>query len=153
MAKLKRLGDLERAVMDHLWDIGGPQTVRQVRDALCTQRELAYTTVMTVLHRLSYKDLVVQIREDRAYQYVPTYNRDELVAGLMVDALDQVIDCGDRQAALMHFVGQVGVDEADALRRALAELGNDPPGYRGDPRRAQGRERGPVAPQRLLSSW
>ena len=32
------------------------------------------------------------------------------------------IDDGSRQAALMHFVERVGIDEADALRRALAEL-------------------------------
>ena len=122
MAKLNRLGELERAVMDHLWSSGEPQTVRQVHEALCEQRELAYTTVMTVLQRLARKNLVVQIRDDRAHQYAPTYGRDELVAGLMVDALDQAADSGDRQAALMHFVGRVGVDEADALRRALAEL-------------------------------
>ncbi|BBY65601.1 BlaI/MecI/CopY family transcriptional regulator [Mycolicibacterium helvum] len=129
MARLKRLGELERAVMDHLWDIGGPQTVRQVRDGLCTQRELAYTTVMTVLHRLAYKDLVIQIREDRAYQYMPTHNRDELVAGLMVDVLDQVTDRGGRRAALMQFVERVGVDEANALRHALAEVGDDSMGH------------------------
>ncbi len=120
MVKLRNLGDLERAVMDHLWDSGEPQTVRQVHDSLCAQRELAYTTVMTVLHRLAGKKLVAQIRDDRAYQYAPTYGRDELVAGLMVDVLDQLADGGGRQAALMHFVGRVGADEADALRRALA---------------------------------
>ncbi|MBB3604032.1 putative transcriptional regulator [Mycolicibacterium sp. BK556] len=122
MAKLTRLGELERAVMDHLWAAGEPLTVRQVHEALCTERDLAYTTVMTVLQRLARKNLVSQIRDDRAHQYAPVHGRDELVAGLMVDALDQASDSGGRQAALVHFVERVGVDEADALRRALAEL-------------------------------
>lgn len=122
MAKLTGLGELERAVMDHLWDADTPQTVRQVHEALAARRELAYTTVMTVLQRLARKGLVIQIRADRAHQYTPAHGRDELVAGLMVDALDQAADSGDRRAALMHFVGRVGADEADALRRALADL-------------------------------
>ena len=122
MAKLTGLGELERAVMDHLWDAATPQTVRQVHEALAARRELAYTTVMTVLQRLARKGLVIQIRADRAHQYTPSHGRDELVAGLMVDALDQAADSGDRRAALMHFVGRVGADEADALRRALADL-------------------------------
>lgn len=122
MAKLNRLGELERAVMDHLWSSGEPLTVRQVHEALCSQRELAYTTVMTVLQRLARKNLVVQIRDDRAHRYAAAYGRDELVAGLMVDALHQVADSGDRRAALVHFVEQVGADDAEALRRALAEL-------------------------------
>ncbi|MBY0441118.1 MAG: BlaI/MecI/CopY family transcriptional regulator [Mycobacteriaceae bacterium] len=122
MAKLTRLGDLERAVMDHLWSMPGPQTVRQVHEALATRRDLAYTTVMTVLQRLAKKNLVVQLRDDRAHRYQPMHGRDELVAGLMVDALDQAADIGSRKAALVHFVERVGVDEVDALRRALAEL-------------------------------
>src|ERR1700737_151413 len=108
MAKSTRLGELERAVMDHLWSSRGPQTVRQVHEALSAQRDLAYTTIMTVLQRLAKKNLVVQHRDDRAHRYAPTHGRDELVAGLMVDALDQVADSGSREAA--------------ALRRALAEL-------------------------------
>ncbi len=122
MAKLTRLGDLERAVMDHLWSAPHPQTVRQVHEALSEQRDLAYTTVMTVLQRLAKKNLVSQIRDDRAHQYAPVHGRDELVAGLMVDVLDQVADTGSRQAALVHFVERVGADEAEALRRALDEL-------------------------------
>ena len=117
-----RLGALERAVMDHLWDTATPQTVRQVHEALSAQRDLAYTTVMTVLQRLARKNLVVQIRDDRAHQYAPVHSRDELVAGLMVDALDQAADVGDRRAALVNFVERVGTDEADALRDALDEL-------------------------------
>ena len=41
MAKLTRLGDLERAVMDHLWSTPEPQTVRQVHEALSARRDLA----------------------------------------------------------------------------------------------------------------
>lgn len=122
MAKVTRLGDLERAVMDHLWSTPQPQTVRQVHEAMSAQRDLAYTTVMTVLQRLAKKNLVTQIRDDRAHQYAPVHGRDELVAGLMVDALDQAQDFGARRAALVHFVERVGADEAAALRRALAEL-------------------------------
>jgi predicted transcriptional regulator len=122
MAKLTRLGELEREVMDRLWSEPEPQTVRQVHEALAAHRDLAYTTIMTVLQRLAKKNLVVQHRDDRAHRYAPTHGRDELVAGLMVDALDQAADSGSRQAALVHFVERVGVDEAQAMRRALAEL-------------------------------
>lgn len=122
MSRTARLGDLEQAVMDHLWSSTAPQTVRQVHEALSTQRNLAYTTVMTVLQRLARKNLVIQHRDDRAHRYAPSHGRDVLVAGLMVDALDQAADTGSRQAALMHFVERVGIDEADALRRALDEL-------------------------------
>ncbi|WP_199256053.1 BlaI/MecI/CopY family transcriptional regulator [Mycolicibacterium mengxianglii] len=122
MAKVARLGELEQAVMDRLWSAPEPQTVRQVHEALSEHRDLAYTTVMTVLQRLAKKHLVVQHRDDRAHRYAPTHGRDVLVAGLMVDALDQAADTGSRQAALVHFVERVGADEADALRRALAEL-------------------------------
>lgn len=122
MAKLTRLGDLERAVMDHLWSRTEPQTVRQVHEALSARRDLAYTTVMTVLQRLAKKNLVLQIRDDRAHRYAPVHGRDELVAGLMVDALAQAEYSGSRQAALVHFVERVGADEADALRRLPAAL-------------------------------
>jgi predicted transcriptional regulator len=122
MARQARLGELEQAVMDHLWSAPEPQTVRQVHEGLSARRDLAYTTVMTVLQRLAKKNLVVQHRDDRAHRYAPTNGRDELVAGLMVDALDQAAGTGGRRAALVHFVERVGADEAQALRAALADL-------------------------------
>ncbi|NLE82668.1 MAG: transcriptional regulator [Rhodococcus sp.] len=116
------LGELERAVMEHLWSSPEAQTVRQVHEALAARRELAYTTVMTVLQRLAKKHLVIQQRDDRAHRYLPVHQREELVASLMVDALQQADQSGSRAAALVHFVEQVGADEADALRDALAAL-------------------------------
>lgn len=129
MCRMAGLGELERAVMEHLWSSSDPQTVRQVHEALARQRELAYTTVMTVLQRLAKKKLVTQQRNDRAHRYAPVHGREELVASLMVDALQQADRSGGRAAALVHFVGQVGADEAAALRSALAALeSKDDPG-------------------------
>ena len=51
MAKHASLGDLEQAVMDVLWSTDSGLTVREVLAGL-TGRDLAYTTVMTVLSRL-----------------------------------------------------------------------------------------------------
>lgn len=114
------MGELERAVMDQLWAGDDPQTVRQVHEALA-ERGLAYTTVMTVLQRLAKKGLVTQERDERAHRYAASRPREELVAGLMVDALSQT-DVHGRQAALVSFVERVSPDEAAALRSALAAL-------------------------------
>lgn len=77
---------------------------------------------MTVLRRLADKGLVVQFRDGRAHRYAAAQGFEELVAALMLDALDQVPDFGDRRAALVHFVDRVGPDEVCVLRRALSEL-------------------------------
>jgi predicted transcriptional regulator len=110
------LGDLEREVMSQLWDAPEPLTVRQVHERLSAGRDLAYTTVMTVLDRLAKKGVVVQERADRAYRYLPAQTREEMTAALMLDALSDAPDEATRDAALAHFVGRLG---ADALRAAL----------------------------------
>ena len=122
MKKMNGLGELERAVMDALWASSQPQTVRQVHATLAESRSLAYTTVMTVLQRLTKKDLVTQLRDDRAHRYAATRPREDLVASLMVDALRAADAPGSRHAALVSFVGRVGAEEAAALREALDEL-------------------------------
>jgi predicted transcriptional regulator len=122
MVKWKLLGALERRVMEHLWNSSEPQTVRNVHAAVSARRDLAYTTVMTVLRRLAEKGLVTQHRGDRAHRYAAVHGRDELVAGLMVNALEQAVDSGGRMAALVHFVESVGTDDLHALQRALVEV-------------------------------
>ena len=98
------LGDLEREVMRHLWDAGEPLTVRQVHERLMRERDLAYTTVMTVLDRLAKKGVVTQQKADRAYLYAPAQSREEMTAAVMLDALTA---SDNRDAALAYFVGQL----------------------------------------------
>jgi predicted transcriptional regulator len=117
---MPRLGDLERDVMDRLWDADGPRTVREVYAELVEERDLAYTTVMTVLDRLAHKRMVTRTRDGRAYRYVPTHSRAELTAELMHEALS--VEHVDRTAALVHFADRVTPEEAAALQEALARV-------------------------------
>jgi predicted transcriptional regulator len=98
------LGDLEREVMTQLWAASGPLTVRQVHERLSANRDLAYTTVMTVLDRLAKKEVVTRQKADRAYLYAPAQSREEMTAAVMLDALTT---SGDQDAALAYFVGQL----------------------------------------------
>lgn len=117
---MNRLGDLERAIMDVLWDASEWLTVRQVSEQL-TERDLAHTTVMTVLDRLSKKGFARRERDGRAWRYRASESREAYVAELMLSALDQT---GDRQAALARFVRSVSGAEAQALLGALEALGD-----------------------------
>lgn len=110
--------------MDVLWDLvpatSGGVTVREVADAL-DGRELAYTTVMTVLDRLAGKGMVQREREGRAWRYRAAASREAHIAQLMLDALDLG---GSRDAALVRFARSVTGTEAEVLRAALgAEAG------------------------------
>ena len=126
---MNSLGELERSVMEQLWSTDASQSVREVHVALNRERELAYTTVMTVLDRLAKKGLVDRERDGRAYRYAPAHTRDELVADVMHTALEG--DTADRTAALVAFVNRVSPDEATALREALAQLESRHDGGRG----------------------
>ncbi|MEV4758048.1 BlaI/MecI/CopY family transcriptional regulator [Micromonospora sp. NPDC049559] len=122
---MTRLGDLERAVMDVLWDrFPGPAaglTVREVAEAL-SERELAYTTVMTVLDRLAGKGMVERERTGRAWSYRPAASREAHIAKLMLDALDLA---GSRESALVRFARSVTGTEAEVLRAALTDEASD----------------------------
>lgn len=132
---MNRLGELERAIMEVLWESSDPMTVRQVGICL-TDRDLAHTTVMTVLDRLAKKGFVRRQRVGRAWRYRPAETREAYVAELMLTALDQT---GDRQAALTRFARSVSGAEAAALKAALDTLsavgagasGGSPPGRPG----------------------
>jgi predicted transcriptional regulator len=114
---VNRLGELERAVMEVLWEREAPATARDVARALVA-RDLAYTTVMTVLDRLTKKGLVRRERAGRAWSYTAAASREAYITGLMLDAL---ADTGDRDAALVRFARSVSGPEAEVLRGALAE--------------------------------
>lgn len=110
------MGELEARVMELLWERGGWSTPGEVQEALAPERELAYTTVMTVLVRLWQKGLLERHRDGRAYAYHPTESREEWAARRMGDLLTAA---GNRSQALGHFLQALGDAERAQLRRLL----------------------------------
>ena len=101
--------------MEVLWETDTSLTVREV-SARLTPRNLAHTTVMTVLDRLAKKGFARRERDGRAWRYRPAATRETYVTELMPTALEQT---GDRTAALTRFAQSVSGVEADVLRDAL----------------------------------
>lgn len=114
---MTRRGELERAVIEVLWDNVRPMTARAVTDTLAS-RDLALTTVLTVLGRLESKGLVSRSRDGRAHTYQAVSGRAEHTADLMRQMLE---GAGDRQDALTRFVGSVSAEDVAALRQALGD--------------------------------
>ena len=125
---MKGLGERERTVREVLWareDAGGQAaTARDVSRALASDRDLAHTTVMTVLDRLAKKGFLERERDGRAWRYRPVASREGYVTELMLGALNET---GDRDAALAHFVRSVSRDEIDVIRETLAALTSKEP--------------------------
>lgn len=80
-------GELEQRVLELLWAGTGPMTVAAVHRLLQEERELAYTTVMTVLDRLAKKQLVGRELVGRAWEYVPAIDQDVLIATELRESL------------------------------------------------------------------
>ena len=85
-------GELEQRVMDLLWSSSAPLSVADVHSLLSAERELAYTTVMTVLDRLSKKNVVTRQLDGRAWLYTPTHTRVDLYELAIRDIMAELGD-------------------------------------------------------------
>jgi predicted transcriptional regulator len=112
------LGELETEIMRRLWRRGTAATVRELVDELQQDREIAYTTVMTVLDNLRKKGWLRRELDGRAYRYEPVSSGDEYSAELMRDALDT---SPDQVAAFAHFLKQLDPEEVQALEDAYRQ--------------------------------
>lgn len=118
---MNSLGELERSVMDLLWAGGESLSAYDLQAKLAepetSGRELAATTILTVLSRLENKNFVVRERDSRPHLYRAAAGREAHMADLMHEVLG---GASDRAAVLERFVGQVSGEEAETLRRILA---------------------------------
>ena len=89
------LGDLEQHVMAVLWRGARPMSVRDVHEGLHYTRDVAYTTVMTVLDRLAKKAVVDRRLDGRAW----LYTSQKTCVDLHVDEILAMLSgCGEGHA-------------------------------------------------------
>jgi BlaI family transcriptional regulator, penicillinase repressor len=98
--KSERLTPLETEIMNVLWEIS-PATVQTVQRRL--GRELAYTTVQTMLNVLVRKKKARRTLKDRAYYYRPAVKRDQVAGSAVKDLIDRLFG-GSAESLVMSLV-------------------------------------------------
>ena len=109
-------GVLEAEVMEVLQAAGAPLNPAEVQQRLGS--DLAYTTVVTILTRLTAKGLLERTKAGRAYSYAPVSD----IPGLAARRMHQVMDGeADRGAVLARFVDSLSDGDERLLRDLLSE--------------------------------
>jgi len=110
--KTERLTPLELEIMSVLWETG-PANVQTVQQKL--PRELAYTTVQTMLNILHRKGKVKRALKDRAYFYRPAVTRGRVVRQAVSDLVERLFG-GSAESLVMSLVETRHLD-AEKLNR------------------------------------
>ena len=98
-------------------------TVRDVYETLRERRQVAYTTVMTMMKILEDKGYLKRSREDRAYVYRPSRPRQQVVSAMVRDFVDRVFD-GAAGGLLLHLArdGRLTRTERQRIRQLIDEM-------------------------------
>src|SRR5262245_23945980 len=119
--KTERLTPLELEIMRMLWETG-PANVQSVQQRLT--RELAYTTVQTMLNILHRKGKVKRTLKERAYFYRPAVSHSQVVRGAVSDLVENLFG-GSVESLVMSLVETKHLDaeKLARLNRLLQESG------------------------------
>ena len=98
--KSERLTPLELEIMQVLWE-AGPANVQTVQREL--KRELAYTTVQTMLSVLHRKNKVTRTLKDKAYIYRPSVSRSQVTGHAVSDLIDRLFG-GSVEGLVMNLL-------------------------------------------------
>ncbi len=113
---------LELECLKALWGIG-EGTVRDVRQVMVGNRNLAYTTVMTVLDRLEKRGGVSRRKQGRSFVYEPKVSKDALRRFAVKELVDAFFGGSEKELAeYLRSVPQPrtqGAPASDALDTAL----------------------------------
>ena len=117
----KVFGELEAAIIECLW-ARGHATVTDVYKTLSMDREIAYTTVKTVMERLADKGYLVCNSGQRAYVYTPTQSREDFIRRVSDTVLSGLLnDFGETIAThlLEETVRQCDINDLDRLQALI----------------------------------
>ena len=99
----KELTERELEIMHVFWR-RGPATAAEIRDELAASgRDLAYTTVATLVRILTEKGCLKQTNTERPFQYVPVRSFEEVSSSLLGDLVQRVFH-GSREQMLLRLL-------------------------------------------------
>lgn len=116
------LGELEIAVMEHLWTVEAADA-KALHRQLGTPRDISVNTIQSTAERLFKKGLLSREKVSHAYVYAPAVTRENLMAE-MIDNVVGKLSGGSTEAMLSTFVDladRVEVNTLDRLEALIAE--------------------------------
>lgn len=118
----KELTERELEVMHQFWE-RGPATAQEVRDALAgAGRDLAYTTVATLIRILLDKGYLIQLTDQRPFQFQAAKPFEDVSKSMVRDMVDRVFGGSREQLLLRMFDGsRLTRKERQALEKLLRE--------------------------------
>lgn len=120
--KAKELTERELEVMHVFWE-RGESTAAEIRDDLEQQgRELAYTTVATLVRILLEKGFLTQTSQERPFRFKPARTYEEVSGSLLGDLVQKVF-AGSRMQLLMRLFEQKKLSPSEQAR--LQEILDD----------------------------
>jgi predicted transcriptional regulator len=121
----KELTERELEVMHVFWNVR-QSTVAEIRDRLAgAGRDLAYTTVATLVRILSEKGFLKQINNERPFQYRAMRSYEEVSRSILGDLVEKVFR-GSREQLLLRLVEErkLTAKERTVLESILKEGGH-----------------------------
>jgi predicted transcriptional regulator len=116
------LGPLEAEILNIVWELGSA-TVKDVHDRILADpdRELAYTSVTTVLRRLTQKGWLACDKQERSFSWQPLVSREEAQAIKAHEQLHQFLAVGnpDVVAAFADSLDSASVEQIEAIALRL----------------------------------
>jgi predicted transcriptional regulator len=120
--KASELTERELEVMHVFWN-RGEQTVAAARDELAASgRDLAYTTVATLVRILVEKGFLRQTNDERPFRFQPLRTFEEVSGNLLTDLVRRVFG-GSREELLVRLMEQRNLTprERAVLQNILSE--------------------------------
>lgn len=98
-------------VLHHVWNMG-EATVKQVRKRILESREVAYTTIMTVMKNLAEKGYLKYRKDGVTYVYSPAQEPDSVRFNLVKDLVKKVFK-GSPKELVQTLVQSEDLDEQE----------------------------------------
>ena len=116
---LDDLGRLQRAVMETVWELG-EATVNEVRDRLTRDKNMAYTTVLSVMQKLEKSGWLRHRAEGRTYVYIPKRTREQEGTHSLREFTGRVFE-GDALLLFQHLIEDEELSDEDlaTLRKMI----------------------------------
>ena len=120
------LTDLQLAIMRILWE-SAEATVVEVQNRLRPERDLAQTTIATLLTRLEKRGVVEHRLDGRQFVYRPLVTEQEVRRSMVSELTDLLFD-GSSAALMTHLLHsrEMQPGDLDRVKRMIAEAENGP---------------------------